>query len=207
MIGIAINLVVQVSAYASIMGLYLTVQPPGALRPEWHWIVIGAASTVFLISIAYDVTQQYSALPKRFVRIERINRYMHRWVAQGGRTVIFSRDMSWVDEETRSLLIEKARRNELIVCLEKAIELSEALKDAGATIVTYAELGHAPRSRFTIIDFERDGARVAVGQRIGRYQVIQEFQHGRHPLFAVAEDLVQILLGYSKIDHSKRSRR
>ncbi len=112
--------------------------------------------------------------------------------------MIFSRDMSWThDEAIRQVLMEKAGRNELIVCLEHPIRLTDELRRQGAQIVTYGALGHVPRSRFTIVDFGREGARVAVGVKVGNEHVIQEFRSGDHPFFAVAEDLVKLLLASS----------
>ena len=109
--------------------------------------------------------------------------------------MIFSRDMSWADDEaTRQILLEKAERNELTVCVERSIPLTDELRQSGARIVTYESLGHVPRSRFTIVDFDRDGARVAVGVRVQDKHVIQEFRSGHHPFFAVAEDLVKFLI-------------
>jgi hypothetical protein len=67
------------------------------------------------------------------------------------------------------------------------------LKQRGARIHTYQRLRHVPRSRFTIVDYGLEGARVAVGAKLGGRHVIQEFQSGSHPFFAVAEDLVKFL--------------
>jgi hypothetical protein len=125
---------------------------------------------------------------------------MRKWVSSGGRVVIFSRDMTWADEPaTRNLLRDKARRNELTVCLEHAISLTDELKQDGATIITYGELVHVPQSRFTIVDFGREGARVAVGVRNGNVHIIQEFQSGIDPLFALADDMVKFLMALSRV--------
>src|SRR5262245_396895 len=78
------------------------------------------------------------------------------------------------------------------------IPITNDLQRQGASIVTYEDLNHVPRSRFTIVDFGREGARVAVGVRSGSDHIIQEFRSGFHPFFAVAEDLVKFLLGSSR---------
>lgn len=120
---------------------------------------------------------------------------MLRWISSGGRVVIFSRDMSWAhDEAVCSVLKDKAARNELTVCLERSIKLTDELRNCGATIITYGHLNHIPRSRFTIVDFGREGARVAVGVHQNGRHVIQEYRDGLDPFFAVAEDLVRLLI-------------
>jgi hypothetical protein len=115
--------------------------------------------------------------------------------------VIFSRDMSWgSDEKVRRVLSKKAAQGELTICLEHAIPLTDELKQVGATIIEYGYLGQVPRSRFTIVDFERDGARVAVGVTQNRRHVIQEFRSGVDPFFAVAEDMVRFVIASEKQD-------
>jgi hypothetical protein len=103
--------------------------------------------------------------------------------------------MSWAtDNNTRNILFAKAERHELTICIERMIPLARELQERGANIIEYGALGVVLRSRYTIIDFERDGARVAVGGPVGKTHVIQEFRNGEHPYFAVAEDLAKVLV-------------
>jgi hypothetical protein len=132
--------------------------------------------------------------PKAYKSQKKINSYMCKWVSGGGRVAIFSRDMNWGrDDPIRGILRAKAERNELIICLERSIDLTEELEGLGAQILTYQDLNHIPRSRFTIVDYGREGARVAVGVHENKGHVIQEFRSGHHPFYAVAEDLIKFL--------------
>ncbi len=117
---------------------------------------------------------------------------MHDWIGHGGRVAIWTRDMSWAQNpETRSLLTEKARRNELILCLPELNEIATELGDAGAEVCAYgARHLELPASRFTIAFFGRDGSCVAVGRTEGEMHVIDEFSAGSHPAFHLAEDLI-----------------
>jgi hypothetical protein len=122
--------------------------------------------------------------------------------------VIFSRDMSWTTEpRIRDLLFQKARAHELTLCVQRHIPISNELRDHGARVVTYSELGYVPKSRFTIIDYERDGARVAIGQRIAGRHIIEEFDSRSHPLFSVAEDLIKLLCAYDERKNVNWNRR
>jgi hypothetical protein len=106
--------------------------------------------------------------------------------------------MSWAQEQPiRGLLLNKAESNELTVFVEHSIPLTDELDGKGARIIQYGVLGHVPRSRFTIVGFDREGARVAIGGRVGDAHVIQKFSNGHHPCFSLAEDLVKILIGFS----------
>ena len=101
--------------------------------------------------------------------------------------------MSWAhDEEINQLLIHKAQRNELIICLPRNIEKSEALREQGAEVIAYGTLD-APATSFTITNYERAGSRVAVGRPSGNLHIIQEFSQGEHPAFHMAEDLVRLV--------------
>jgi hypothetical protein len=78
------------------------------------------------------------------------------------------------------------------------IPLAEELQQRGANVISYGELAVVPRSRYTIIDFQNDSARVAVGGAVGKSHVIQEFRNGEHPFFGVADDLAKILIAYKQ---------
>ena len=77
---------------------------------------------------------------------------MHDWIEHGGRVAIWTRDMSWAqNQETRGLLTEKARRSELILCLPELGALATELSKAGAEVCAYgATRLESPASRFTI---------------------------------------------------------
>lgn len=187
--------IVHVASYASILGLYFTLVPLDQPRPPWHWLLIGASILVTIRLILKDFLEYCRFAPKVYTSKKKINAYMCKLVSGSGRVAIFSRDMSWAQAETvRAILQDKAKRNELIVCLDHPIELTDELKALGAQIITYRDLKHLPRSRFTIVDFGREGARVTVGVPEKDGHVIQEFRSGHHPFFAVAEDLVKFLV-------------
>ncbi len=195
MISLVAIIIIQVSAITSILGLYFTLQPPTADQPWWHSLVIAVAIIFSFFLAGREIVNYVRNAPKVYRSSRKIKSYMRKWISSGGRVVIFSRDMSWAgDEATRQILLEKARRDELTVCVERSIPLTDDLRQSGARIVTYEALGHVPRSRFTIVDFDRDGARVAVGVPVQNRHVIQEFRSGDHPYFAVAEDLVKFII-------------
>jgi hypothetical protein len=185
----------QAATYASLIGLYFTIIPLGQPRAEWHWIIIILSTFAALALTWREIRDIIREGPKTYKSKEKINRYMCRWVSSGGRVVIFSRDLSWAgEEEVRDVLARKAERGDLTVCIENDIQLTSYLKTRGARIVTYGGLGFVPKSRFTIIDFEKEGARVAVGVHENGSHIIQEFRSGAHPFFAVAEDMVRFMM-------------
>lgn len=190
--------VLYISAYASILGLYISVVPNNNDRPWWHWVFLTVATLAVLILIAWDILDHINSSPRSYKDEESINNYMRNWVNSGGRVVIFSRDMSWASEiNTKNILISKAERRELTICIESKSALTNELENAGARVIVYGYL-HVPRSRFTIVDFEKEGARVAVGEKQHGVHVIQEYRNGEHPYFGVAEDLVKFLVSFDR---------
>ncbi|MGH7164128.1 MAG: hypothetical protein ACREIS_01225, partial [Nitrospiraceae bacterium] len=126
---------------------------------------------LFIIAITLEIRQWARSRPISLLTDAEIKDYMYKWISRGGRVAIFSRDLSWaVGPEIRTLLSEKARRNELRVCLPENIPsvagLVNELERAGAEVCLYPELHYTPHSRFTIINKDRMDAQVAVGRRI-----------------------------------------
>lgn len=120
---------------------------------------------------------------------------MHKWIEHRGRVAIWTRDMSWAqNDETRKLLTKKARNGELILCLPELNDIAEKLKAAGAEVHAYgAKHLESPASRFTIADFGKDGSQVAAGRAEGHIHLIDEFRAGDHPAFYLAEDLIKFV--------------
>ena len=66
-------------------------------------------------------------------------------------------------------------------------------------MATYERLHIVPGARFTIVRHGQQDAAVAIGRTESGVHRIEIFGNGRHPAFAMAEDLVHIVLGYSEV--------
>jgi hypothetical protein len=122
-----------------------------------------------------------------------IRDYMYGWLSQGGRAAVFSRDLSWVeDEQMIELLESKARRSELIVTVPHASGVLDRLREAGATINVYGDSDFELQSRFTIVNYGRSDARVAIGRSAGREHLVEEVGAGDSSAFAMANDIIKI---------------
>ncbi|WP_156360297.1 hypothetical protein [Sphingomonas sp. Leaf226] len=190
MTKIFITIVVQISAYASILGLYLTVKPLSEPRPGSHWFFLGCGLVLAIYLLFKEVKDQLSVKTKIFDTEIGIKNYMCKWISSPGRTLVFSRDLSWGSEPgTKSTLLNKSKRSELTIFIEKETALSAELSKAGATIQLYGPTGFIPESRFTIVGAGKQGARVAVGLLENGKHVVYQFESGKHPVFALAKDL------------------
>jgi hypothetical protein len=180
---------------ASLVGLLVPFLPSLTQLPRWAIALLVSATFFFVVLVALELLAHRGRRVYAKSDTDGIKRYMHDWIEHGGRVAIWSRDMSWAhNDDTRGLLREKAARGELILCLPEQNELAMELRAAGAEICAYgASRLESPASRFTIIFFGRDGARVAVGRADGDTHVIDEFSAGSHPAFHLAEDLIALV--------------
>jgi hypothetical protein len=179
---------------ASVLGFAHALWPIQANLSLYQAGWLAVVSLVFLVAMFADLREHWRRRPRRYKTPYRINNYMYRWIRHGGRVVVFTRDMSWADEtRMENLLVDKARRDELTICLPNHIELTRRLAGAGAKVFTYGDIDHIPASRFTIINDGRMDASVAIGRQIHGTHVIEEYANGEHPVFAVAQDLTAII--------------
>lgn len=131
---------------------------------------------------------------------ESIKNYMLQWIFYGGRVAIWTRDMSWAkDDDSKKLLLQKAKDGELIICLPSQTNFSLELENEGAIIYEYGkELLSDPSARFTIAYYGREGSKVAIGRAKADEHVVEEFNSGSHPAFHLAYELVQIAKSVSQ---------
>jgi len=187
-------------SFASLCGLVIMIGRQGKGMTGVHGGVLGIAICVFMLALMQEFCNWRKNRVLTFRKDSAIKQYMYKWISQGGRAVIFSRNLSWVnDEKMTSLLISKAENKELTICLPERISLVEGLETAGAEICVYPELEYIPEASFTIIRQGRMDARVAVGRRIKRKHVIEEFGLGEHPVYHVANDLTRVIIQFSRL--------
>lgn len=200
MLKVAVQSFAMLGSWASLIGVILLGKPPDQTLSCLQWLLGSAATLLLVVAVGSDVAHYVRTRPMLFASRDRrgINAFMRRWIRDGGRVAVFSHDLTWVDEAVKDLLIAKAERAELEVFLPRRTarlgELLNELEAKGARIYTYAELGYVPKSRFTIVNRGRVGPRVAVGRAVGDKWRIDVFSEGEDPVFAVANDLIEVIV-------------
>jgi hypothetical protein len=186
------RLLALTGSVASLSGLLVAFLPSPTDLPWWAIALLLLAIFCLVVLVVLELLAARGRRVYARADTDGIRGYMHDWIKHGGRVAIWTRDMSWAhNPDTRGLLNEKAKQEELILCLPKPNELARELAAAGAEVCAYGtDLLESPASRFTISYFGRGGARVAVGRAEGDAHVIDEFDEGGHPAFYLAEDLV-----------------
>lgn len=196
---LTVRLVTIVASYASIFGLYFTVSPLSVEKPAWHVGLLIFSFFLCALLLILEIRNHIVNLPKQLRSSSQIQKYMHSWISNDGRVVILSRDLSWAENnaEIQSIMIGKASRRELTILVENETELTKALRDAGATTIYYGSFGFVPAARFTIVDYEKIDARVAIGTRAGNIHNVKEHTAASSVEFYLANDLVRLLTAWN----------
>lgn len=195
----------MLGTYASLLSIILVSKPPGEGLSCSQLVLSGTATILLLAAVGVEFTSYIRGRPTLFQQEDhaKINNFMHRWISGGGRAAIFSHDLTWVDERITALLRTKAERNELEIFVPRragrVAVLLDDLEERGAKVLSYPELGYVPKSRFTIVNRGRMGPRVAVGRGVGDKWRIDVFSEGEDPVFAVANDLLEIVVNLAKM--------
>ena len=190
-------LVSTIGSFASVLGVIIPLIFSSQDISVWELVPIVAAVILLVLMVVAAIIVLKSDVPTRRYKFndkEGIRNYLFNWIKSGRRVVIWTRDMSWMDdEEMTQMLQSKAQAHELILCLPREIEKSDDLKKHGAEVFAYGTLD-APESRFTIVNYGQAGSRVAIGRRRDSLHIIQEFSGtDEHPAFHMARDLVRLV--------------
>jgi len=198
------RIITIIGTLASLVGLIFAIRRPDQPLNVLQGILLAGAICFFIIAVILEI-KYYKQRPLYLKKESQIRDYMHKWISRGGIAAIFSHDMSWVkDQEMIELLRSKARRSELCIYLPVRIPLADELEREGAQIFVYPELNYIPQSRFTVINQGRWDAQVAVGRAVKDKHMIEEFSAGEHPVFSVANDLMEIIMRFYRSRNANR---
>lgn len=156
-------------------------------------LALALAITSVYLEVTSDLREHLHRKTYRRDDAVGIKQYMHRWIGGSGKAAIWTRDLSWVDDDqTRDLLAAKAKGGNLILCMPKMNEMGAKLQAAGADVRIYGRDGFdSPASRFTIAFVGNGGSRVAVGRGKNGMHIIEELD-ADHPALHMAKDLIEL---------------
>jgi len=187
-----------ISILLGLIGLWVTFNPDITQFSIFQVVLLTITVLGILFMIYWDIYSHLKRRPKLYRTTKQIDQYMHNWISQRGRVLIFTRDMSWAaSQDIKKLLMDKAVRRELEICLPEPIPLTTELAAAGAEVFTYKSFNDSPYSRFTIIRYGKADARIAIGRNVDGLHRIDEYSYGSDPVFSIAYDLVRLVKHYS----------
>jgi len=188
-----------IGSFSSLIGLVFLLRPSGQVLNLWQIGLFAVGLLLLIIAIILLIQNYLKKRPRSMPIGPKVNEYMYKWIKQGGKVAILTRDMSWVDnDKMKELLRSKAHHSELCLCLPNEIALSQELKQLGAQVHTFSELNYVPESRFTIVNKDRMDAQLAVGRSHEQKHLIEECSLGEHPVFSIANDLVNFIIKFDQ---------
>lgn len=161
-----------------------------------------------LISLVFTLRHEF----KGYIRVknrEKINRKIIEFIETTGKTVILSRDLSWVDEATIGRFRQKVTQcgDNLTIFLPRETQTSKTLSEF-ADVRYYGGIFGDPSkqltSRFTIIHYGTDSVRVTYPQEDTFWHINTEFAHS-DPALTLARDIVKLLDWITKKEPEKES--
>lgn len=191
------RLLASVGSQASLVALLLVFAPQPLELKGWTLALIVLAMVLAVVSVWLEVTAERKAHRGRKVYLrddaEGIKAYMRSWIDSSGRAAIWTRDLSWADDDqTRRQLEAKASSGNLDIFVPIENDLCARLRGVGARVHVYGgRRMQAPASRFTIAFFGNGGSKVAIGRAVAGMHVIEELGTD-DPAFHMATDLIAI---------------
>jgi len=189
------TILTQIGALLGVALAVLFGSSTETLKQPLNLLVVVLALIVVLAVAAYDIYQAWQERPKRFAgrnRDEKTRDYMIWLLSHEGGCVMSSKDLSWATGDARDKLLDKARKHSLSLLLPYETDLSEELRAAGADVHYYADKGWALKSRFTIVNYQRGDAWLAVGLSSPDAHSIREIRTNDDAALNMAKDIAAL---------------
>ncbi|MEL7569169.1 MAG: hypothetical protein AAGU14_01270 [Eubacteriaceae bacterium] len=143
-------------SFASIIALFLT-QTPWTI---WSIATFFIGLIFMIIWFLKDIKDYNDKKPIIYEKQEDIEKYMLNWINTGGQVVVYSRNLSWVNDEIKEMMFKKG--SELTIFAQNTSKLIEELIDKNVNVYLYGCTEYEPISRFTIIRANRTDKQIAI---------------------------------------------
>ena len=118
---------------------------------------------------------------------------MQELVRVQGKVCIMSRDLSWVNNRIKAAIIKKSES--VRVFAQKESSLTNELKSSGVEVYYYGAYGFEPKTRFTIIRYNRNDRQVAIAETSNALKK-KWFQH---KIYETKNDTLPLIFLYTAI--------
>ena len=88
-----------IGSYASMLGVALTLMTARDEFPWWAIFLIVLGFLLMILNIILELKSRSNTRVYRITDRQRIRNYMYDWINGGGRVAMWTRDMSWVDDD------------------------------------------------------------------------------------------------------------
>lgn len=164
------RIITSFGTFASIVGLSFVSSIPYPLN-----IGIGVIGIICFILLLIDDVKSQTDNEKVCHSESEIKAAMKDIIKSQGKVCVMSRDLSWVDKDIERCILEK--KNSVRIFAEKEIELTKRLQDNGVQIKYYGHLKFEPKTRFTVIRYNRENPQVAIANTENTIRKRRKFKH------------------------------
>lgn len=100
---------------------------------------------------------------------------MKEVINSSGKICIMSRDLDWVTHEIIGCL--EFKRKSVLIFAHSENEITKTLIDRGVTVKYYGHLGFEPKSRFTVIRYNKNDPQVVVANTENTIRKRKKYKH------------------------------
>jgi len=143
--------------------------------PLWVRILILLFGIACLGVLIYLEFKDHTPNEKECFSEEEIKDAMKDIIKTQGKVCIMSRDLSWVDGEIEACLISK--RDSVLIFAQAENELTQRLRNSGIAVRYYGKYNFEPKTRFTVIRYNRANPQVAIANTQDTVRKKGKFKH------------------------------
>lgn len=158
------------------------------------WKITLSCAIVALAALAYRYVwhEEKKRAPVAAGRPDALVPKNREWLAEQGRMLIVTRDMSWsVDPAISAALFAKAENGELMIFAWQQTPFLQELRERGADVYTLD--GSPPQVRFTVLRWGASDERVLVHRQVRGEVEFFEIGPTDFPAYGLTRDVVDLL--------------
>ena len=164
------QIISAIATTASIVSLAFSDMIPRNIRLVI--LFVGLASFIYLIFVEI---QKNSTNERICTSQSEVNSAMKDIIKSQGKICIMSRDLSWVTDDIAHCLEEK--KDSILIFAQSQNATTQKLSQKGIKVKYYAHLGFEPKTRFTIIRYNRTNPQVAIANVENSIRKKNKFKH------------------------------
>jgi len=143
--------------------------------PNWGRVLIVFFGIICLIILLFDSVKKNQVNETVCKTEEEINKVMKELIRTKGKICIMSRDLSWVDDELESNICKQG--SNLLIFVQKETTLTKRLKSSHVDVKYYGHLNFEPKTRFTVLRYNRNNPQVAIADTQGAVRRGKKLNH------------------------------
>ena len=164
------QIITAIGTAASIVSLAFSF-----IMPVWLRVCVTLFGLFCFCFLVYDEIKRNTANERICKCTDDVNDAMKDIIESQGNICIMSRDLSWVNYDIAASLVHK--KENVLIFAQSRNEITEELVNQGVKIKFYGNTGFEPKTRFTIIRYNRNDPQVAIANIKNSIRKKRKFRH------------------------------